>query len=240
LLIAYGNFVFRHRNTIFPVALGALILAFPPQRASPDGAWDFYRDLGVVLVALLGEGIRVLTVGLEYIKRGGLNRRVYADYLVTHGVFAHCRNPLYVGNIMLALALLGIPDRLPVVLIGGALVVVTYVAIVAAEEVYLRRTFGAEFEEYCRQVNRWLPDPRGLAATVRSMRFNWKRVLLKEATSFYGWTAMACLLDAIEIRFTGISSHPEFLIFLSMFAISTIGFITIRILKKAGILRLDS
>jgi protein-S-isoprenylcysteine O-methyltransferase Ste14 len=240
LLIAYGNFIFHYRDKLFPAALLLLLIAFPPSSGEMDERWDVILDAGAILFALAGESIRVLTVGLEYIKRGGLNKRIYADRLVSHGLFAHCRNPLYVGNIMLAVALLSIPDGLPLFVIGVALVLVTYIAIVAAEEKFLRAKFGAEFDGYCRRVNRWLPNLRGIGATVESMRFNWKRVLLKESSSFYAWIVLACLLDAAELRFSNLIGSPSFLMFFALFLIGSLGYATIRFLKQSHRLRLES
>jgi protein-S-isoprenylcysteine O-methyltransferase Ste14 len=56
--------------------------------------------LGVVVLAG-GLALRSLVVGLAYIKRGGKGKKVYADALVTDGIFAHSRNPLYLGNILI-------------------------------------------------------------------------------------------------------------------------------------------
>jgi protein-S-isoprenylcysteine O-methyltransferase Ste14 len=235
-LIAYGNFIFHYRNTVFPLTLVALLVVFPPARPAETGE-NFAIDLLALLVAFLGESIRILTVGLEYIKRGGLNRRIYASNLVTHGVFAHCRNPLYLGNVLLALALLTISDDRIVLIIGAPLVIVTYVAIVAAEEHFLKDNFGAEFDEYCSRTNRWWPEFAGFAETMRSMRFNWQRVLLKETNTIYGWIVLACLVEAFAEHFTGLFQDLDFKVYLAMAVIATVCFLIIRVLKWTHTLR---
>ncbi|MGE0094690.1 MAG: isoprenylcysteine carboxylmethyltransferase family protein [Alphaproteobacteria bacterium] len=242
VLIRYGNFIFRYRNKVFPVALAIMVLAFPrlfPDDWLPlDELWetDPWLDMVALSVALAGETLRILTVGLEYIKRGGLNKRIHAERLVTNGLFAHCRNPLYTGNLMICLALLSLADRVDIFAIGGLLAVITYIAIVAAEESFLRAKFGAEYEAYCRTTNRWLPSPRGLAGTIGSMHFNWRRVLLKESSSFYGWLAVAVILDGIEGDFS--IARGDFQMFAILFAVGTIVFLTIRVLKRLRWLQL--
>lgn len=236
LLIRYGNFMFRYRNMAFPVCLAVLLIAFPPVGQDGGGRLDVWVGGTALAVALAGEALRILTVGLEYIKRGGLNKRVYAENLVTNGLFAHCRNPLYVGNLMIALAVLALPGRIDLFLVGGVLVALTYVAIVAAEERYLREKFGDGYEAYCRDTNRWFPDLRGLGATIASMKFNWRRVLLKESSSFYGWIAAVFVVGGIKTEFS--VGRPDFVLFAVLFAAGTVAFATIRVLKQTRRLHL--
>jgi protein-S-isoprenylcysteine O-methyltransferase Ste14 len=235
LLIRYGNFMFRYRNRAFPILFVLIALAFPPT-AEISGRADLWLDVAALAVALSGELLRILTVGLEYIKRGGLNKQVYADHLVTEGLFAHCHNPLYVGNVMIAVALFTILDRIEAFVVGGALFTLTYIAIVAAEERYLHAKFGAVYEAYCRHTNRWIPDLRGIRATVSGMRFNWRRVLLKESTSFYGWVVAAFVLDGLENRF--VLTNADLAMFFTLLVVSTVAFVTIRVLKKTHRLHL--
>src|SRR5215510_4259191 len=93
MMIAIGNFLFHYRNGLFPLVYALLLFKSPP--LLPD-----YRVAALLgfLVAASGQLLRAVTVGLEYIIRGGRHREVYADKLVQGGIFAHCRNPLYVGN----------------------------------------------------------------------------------------------------------------------------------------------
>jgi hypothetical protein len=83
-MVQLGNFLFRNRNGIFPFFY--LILFIP----SPEIFTNPVIAMGIGFsISLLGQLIRVITIGLAYIMRGGRNRRVYADDLVTTGIFAH-------------------------------------------------------------------------------------------------------------------------------------------------------
>lgn len=95
-MVKIGNFLFHYRNGLFPVVY--LLLFFKSRPVM--GNYRLAAATGFA-VALLGQLLRALTIGLEYIIRGGRNRQVYAEQLVQGGIFAHCRNPLYVGNFLI-------------------------------------------------------------------------------------------------------------------------------------------
>jgi protein-S-isoprenylcysteine O-methyltransferase Ste14 len=69
-----------------------------------------------------------------------------------------------------------------------------YQAIVLAEENFLRGKFGASFDAYCKRVNRWVPDLRGIGKTLSGMSFNWRRWILKEHTTQFIWLSGIILL----------------------------------------------
>jgi protein-S-isoprenylcysteine O-methyltransferase Ste14 len=94
--------------------------------------------------------VRALTIGLAYIKRGGKNRKIYAKGLVKEGIFAHCRNPLYLGNILIITGLGIVAHSFLFALIGIPLFIFLYLAIIRAEEHFLASKFGQEYIEYCR------------------------------------------------------------------------------------------
>jgi protein-S-isoprenylcysteine O-methyltransferase Ste14 len=83
---------------------------------------------------------------------------VGASKLVTSGAFAHVRNPLYVGNVCIYIGVGIMSQALTPWLPLAALVyfVFQYTLIIREEEDFLRRTFGAEYEEFCRNVPRLL------------------------------------------------------------------------------------
>ena len=78
----------------------------PPVAFLDDDGPDLALDVVGVLVALAGQALRAVVIGLAYIKRGGRNKEITADRLVSEGVFAHSRNPLYVGNFLIVTGLL--------------------------------------------------------------------------------------------------------------------------------------
>ena len=119
-----GNFLFHTRNTLFPVIIVILLFLWPPVAIGQSGG-DFLLYFGLLLI-LIGQAIRVLTIGLAYIVRGGRNRRIFAENLVTGGIFAHSRNPMYVGNILLGIGFLSVSGNLTGLVIGSVLILGTY------------------------------------------------------------------------------------------------------------------
>lgn len=77
--------------------------------------------------------------------------------LVVGGPFRHTRNPGYVAVVTLVVGQ-GLVFASPAVLLYAALLaLVFHLFVVLYEEPTLRRTFGAEYDAYCRAVPRWLP-----------------------------------------------------------------------------------
>lgn len=183
MMVALGNFLFRFRTTLSPLLLLFLFLPGPSLFGDP-----FAAALAGLIVAAAGQAVRATTIGLKYIVRGGRGHRVYADDLVTDGLFRHSRNPLYIGKFFMVLGA-GVASNSGYALLGiCAAYLFMYHSIVLAEEDYLRRKFGAVFDDYCRRVPRWLPRLTGLGETLAESEFVWARVLLKEYSAPLGWS----------------------------------------------------
>ncbi len=150
-LLPLGQFIFRYRNAMFPIILLVLLMGLRP-RIYLSGYWELVFDLVGLLAAGLGQALHVAVLGAAPIKRGGLNKRVYADRLVTDGCFAHCRNPIYVGNLLIVAGLLIVFNNILAFIIVGIFLFVSYNAIIVAEETFLLRQFGQEYRSYCEQV----------------------------------------------------------------------------------------
>ncbi len=76
--------------------------------------------------------------------------------LTTTGPYAHVRNPLYLGSILIAA---GFATALESWLVAAALAglfIVIYVPVIASEERFLRGAFPG-FDDYCRLVPRLIP-----------------------------------------------------------------------------------
>lgn len=82
--------------------------------------------------------------------------------LVIVGFYRYVRNPMYIGFLVGWVGLwvvFGQADLAAIAIVCGvALGVVLFVMFY--EEPHLREIFGAEYEEYCRNVHRWIPRMR--------------------------------------------------------------------------------
>jgi len=229
-----GNFLFHYRNGLFPLAYLLLFV----KTSLITGNYRGMAALGFV-VASIGQILRAVTIGLDYIIRGGRNRQVYAEKLVTGGMFAHCRNPLYVGN-FLVLVGLGIAScSFWFLVVALPFFTFAYMAITLAEEAYLRKQFGPEFDEYCRRVNRFLPNFSGFSSTLQGMHYNWRRLLTAEYGSIYSWMAAMTLVTLQNVWIAGeYSPHKPLVQALWAFlAFLTLAYAGARYAKKSGLVQ---
>ncbi|MEK7952589.1 methyltransferase family protein [Luteolibacter soli] len=198
LVYLWGSFLFKYRNTVFPVFLAILFVIFPPVLYGGTLDSDLRLDLVGIGLCALGQIIRGAVIGFAYIKRGGLNKKVYADTLVTKGIFGVTRNPLYVGNLLAAAGILVVHNHPMVYLIAGLFTLVSYQAIVLTEERFLRNKFGEEFEQYCREVPRWRLKLSRLRGATDGMTFQWGKVILKDYSTCCTWVVITTLLFMYE------------------------------------------
>jgi protein-S-isoprenylcysteine O-methyltransferase Ste14 len=93
----------------------------------------------------------------------GLALRAYASgtvkknkELTVSGPYAHTRNPLYLGSMLIAAGFAAALLSWPVALVLAFGFAVIYVPVIASEERFLRATFPG-FDDYCRRVPRLIP-----------------------------------------------------------------------------------
>ncbi|MBI4355062.1 MAG: isoprenylcysteine carboxylmethyltransferase family protein [Candidatus Omnitrophica bacterium] len=189
--IAAGQFFFRYRNTLFPLLFGLAALCLRPRVILDRPGLDRGLVIAGMGVAVSGELVRLVTIGYEYIERGGKQGRVYASRLVQGGVYGLTRNPMYVGNGLIAIGVSMVTGAPAAYLVLIPLFLFIYQAIVAAEEAYLHRQFGAEYAAYCARVPRFLPSFRGAGHAFAGMRYHWRRSVRQDLSTI---TALAMAL----------------------------------------------
>lgn len=149
----WRTLVFKNRGLLLvPVALVLVIFGVPSLRSAVIG----------IAVAAFGECIRIWAVG--YSGETTRSNVVTAPKLVTAGPYAFVRNPLYLGNAIIALGFwLAFSGNVPMVTslllfaVLAILVVGVYATIIPLEESYLAKTFGDEYDVYRRTVPRVVP-----------------------------------------------------------------------------------
>jgi protein-S-isoprenylcysteine O-methyltransferase Ste14 len=235
-MVRLGQFLFRYRNFLFPLALPLVLVPGPPVLGTASAA----AALGLA-VALAGQAIRMATIGLEYIIRGGREKRVYAEKLVTEGIYAHSRNPMYVGNVLIVAGVAVTSNSWGCVALVVPVFMFAYLAITRAEEAYLAASFGEAYRRYCRDVPRFLPRLNGLVATFRGTRFNWRRVLVKEYGTMVGWPTRWLLVCAYSIWRERTGGELVVLLphFATVAAVLAGFYLAMRALKKRRILVAD-
>jgi protein-S-isoprenylcysteine O-methyltransferase Ste14 len=240
MMVKIGNFFFRYRNALFPLVFVLLFFegTWPVCSSRVAEMWEIVIGIAI---ALCGQILRALTVGLAYIKRGGKKKQVYAERLVQNGIFAHCRNPLYLGNILILLGVGIAGNSLLFILFGIPFLLFAYAAIICAEENYLEKKFGQEFKDYCKRVNRIIPDFSGIGDTIKGMEFNWKRLIVKEYATPFAWiTGLTFLVMKDAYLDYGYEASKYTVWALSiLILVVTCAFFTAWYLKKNKFLRAD-
>jgi protein-S-isoprenylcysteine O-methyltransferase Ste14 len=186
--VAVGNFFFQYRNGLFPVFFVLAALTFRPSIMFGSPLADRLIAANGVVFVFLGEAVRLVTIGFEYIHRGGKEGRVYAGRLVQGGVFGVVRNPMYIGNMLIAVGMTMYLRSPQGYLVLIPLFLFLYQALIAAEEAYLRHKFGRAYEDYCEKVNRFLPRVERIPQALSGMRFDWRRSLRKDLGTVVGLT----------------------------------------------------
>ncbi len=112
--------------------------------------------------------------------------------LTTSGPYAHTRNPLYLGSLILAAGFAIAARSWWIVAIMLAMFAVVYVPVIAGEERYLRQTFS-EYDDYARHVPRMLPrlTRYGSARGAYSFARYWKH---REYEASFGCAVVLAVL----------------------------------------------
>lgn len=181
--------IFKYRSyTPIPFLIVMFLYANP-------NIWSIIVGL---LVALAGEAIRIWGVswaGSETRTTGGVG----GSFLVVSGPFAHVRNPLYVGNILMYTGL-GIMSfaLFPYLQILGIIVFYfQYNIIVKEEELYLEKTYGQDYEDYRKNVPRFIPKLKKYKAKdLRQPEYILSKGLRSEKRSLqaFGFVAFTIIL----------------------------------------------
>jgi len=176
-----GAALFRNRSWL-PVLFIALPLLVPA-RMSLAG-WV----AGAVAI-IAGEWVRLAGVAAA----GTVTRRRSRDVqrLVTYGIFAWGRNPLYVGNFLIWMGftiISGVLWFLPVAIVIFA---IEYSLIVRYEEGVLESIFGAEYLVYKQTTPRWIPRPPQSPAKGPH---DWRQAWRSEVSTFLQYATLIVLL----------------------------------------------
>lgn len=201
---AQGRWLFRWRSyppllMIIVVVLALRDFRYPAESHAFDLAWEILC-LGV---ALVGVGIRAATLGrVPGGTSGRSTRSLGAEVLNTVGLYSVVRHPLYLGNYLMWVG--------PAMFVRSwtVLVIVTlgfwlyYERIMFAEEEFLRRRFGAEYEDWASHTPAFIPRFSGWRPWI--LPFSISAVLRRESSGFFGLIAVFAAIEvASDVAVSG-------------------------------------
>lgn len=164
-----------------------LLILWLKQQAGPDVSLPIYLLLLVFVVA--AQVFRTWAAG--FVGATARGRETQAEVLLTAGPYAHVRNLMYLGVLMITTAaamMSGVWYAAPIAWAAYAFV---YSQVIPYEEAYLRERFSDQYEAYCRAVPRLLPTLRGYP--TRPGVF-WLREGLNNEAAAWVVTPMLCYL----------------------------------------------
>ena len=179
----FGAVLFRHRGWLPVPFLLVPLLAYG---VIEPMNWI----LGAVLI-VLGEAIRLAGVAAAGTVTRRRSRTV--QRLVTYGIFAWMRNPLYVGNFLIWMGFIVISGVLWFIPVAIILFAIEYSFIVRYEEGVLESIFGAEYLRYKNTTSRWFPRP---PATDEEGEHHWGEAWRSEVSTFLQYIVITALFVA--------------------------------------------
>ena len=159
-----------------------------PGGAAVDAALD---GLGLAL-CVLGAAIRFVSIGFVPKGTSSESRTMQSHALNTDGPYAVVRHPLYLGNFFITGGLLCIAHEPWAWTLGFGYWLLSHAFIVRAEEALLRRTYGAQYDEWAARVPGWVPR-LGAVGQLQGP-FGWKRALQREVNPLVAWGMGATVL----------------------------------------------
>lgn len=161
-----GHFFYLQRNWLFPLLFCILLAMFPEKTMV-----SLYILYISIFCIFLGHFIRIIVMATSNIIRNG-KCGIVAYELFTGGAYHLCRNPLYVGNMLIYFGMFLLYGNLYLLIIGTVLWLYIYHNIIVAEEDYLTKEFNGSYLGFLKDRNRWLINVFNIKKVFVGTKFN--------------------------------------------------------------------
>ncbi|HEV3152757.1 MAG TPA: isoprenylcysteine carboxylmethyltransferase family protein [Candidatus Baltobacteraceae bacterium] len=229
---------YRRRDAVFGMIYGAgFFLGGVLSGFLRGGYVPFYIDLaarlhtgravtGAAAAAFMFAGWALRVWGSSYLRaRIVWSENARTDALIVAGPFRYTRNPLYLGNMLMALGMGAIAPAAGWLFINLGTLIFN-IALIRWEELGLRARYGEAFDDFCRKVPQLLPrllpapasgrvDPslaEGLRAEIFVGSLSIGMVVLLLRPGMYGWVTFAVLYVlgiVLQYRIAGAKEKTE-------------------------------
>jgi protein-S-isoprenylcysteine O-methyltransferase Ste14 len=193
-----GNWLFRKRSymplMLVPIIVFAM-LASNDYRPAFSIGWE-WKAL-CLFISLAGLTFRSYVVG--QVPKGTSGRNTdgqRAETLNTIGIYSMVRHPLYLGNFVILLGIVLWTGLWWLALICFLLFWLYYERIMFAEERYLHKKFGKEFEEWATRTPAIIPSLKHYRPA--SLKFSLRTVLKREYPGLFNIAASFFILEIFD------------------------------------------
>ena len=126
-----------------------------------------FASFDILKIPFLVVGIILIIFGfyldLSAKYKSKLFKHVEENKLITDGVYAYTRNPVYSGGFLICVGAIFIANNLLLFIVPIICWIYMTIFLIKTEEVWLKDLYGQEYIEYCKKVNRcipWMPKRR--------------------------------------------------------------------------------
>lgn len=111
-------------------------------------------------------GIILIILGIYFDYSAKLKSKLFQNIeqnkLITDGIYAYTRNPVYSGILLDCTGIVLFFNNLLLLFVPVFCWIYMTIFLIRTEEVWLKDLYGQEYEEYCKRVNRCIPWKPGL------------------------------------------------------------------------------
>ncbi|MEL6948655.1 MAG: isoprenylcysteine carboxylmethyltransferase family protein [Pseudomonadota bacterium] len=230
-----GDFLFRYRSylPLGLVVVGLCVKVYQERFNGPASEGLISESLEAIALAvgLIGLAVRVVTIGFAPKDTSGRNTGAgqVAAVLNRTGAYSVCRNPLYVGNYLMWLAITLIAGNIWFVALFSLAFWIYYERIIYAEERFLRVKFGNAYLQWAETTPMFFPDLSRYEAPAT--RFDWRKVLRQEKNGFFALMLLICVFSLAGDAAEGQLSVAEECATVSAALFAALAYVLLKFLK---------
>ncbi|WP_437190650.1 methyltransferase family protein [Planctomicrobium sp. SH527] len=195
----FQSYRMRLPLTSFCLILGFSIALCSRPRITINGFLEQFIDAAGYLLIIAGIGIRLWSISTIASRK--------SVQLVTNGPYSLCRNPLYIGTLLISMGFLCLVQNLTMATLTLPIILLYIFGVVPAEEKVLRSIHGSAFDSYCASTSRWLPK----SFSMKRLYSNpiWTKGVRREFECAVWWLVIAAAVHiTCDLRMEAWWPHP--------------------------------
>lgn len=217
--IAFSVYSIDHQNSA-----SALLDWFAHVRGTAVADWQYHAVFAVAALFCIAN-VALRTWATAYLNSAVMvDKRLHTTRLVADGPYRYVRNPLYLGNILLAIGFGLLASRLGFVILVVGVILFDY-RLILREEAGILASQGDSYRAYCAAVPRLVPALRPQVASAGTMP-RWGDGLLGEA---FMWVLAA----AVAVFAITLNQRIFYFVLCSAFVVFALCYLVIRKRQKA-------